>query len=175
MLYNRKFFCFLVIFVCLQPYAKTMAQPPALVTAAATAGLINDAAEVAKKMWAALNGDTTEADSSDAYIGILLAKQLLSMGQVTVGAKGELYINNIAIQDANAGLVYIDQHAELLSPVFIQDGGYAALNKVLLDQANAGAIVISQHLESRGLLTVGHNATLSVNTIEFINSTRRGQ
>lgn len=174
MLRNRKIFYFLATFVCLQPYATTMAQSPALVTAAATAGLVNDAAEVAQKMWAALNGDTTEADSSDAYIGILLAKQLLSMGQVTLGAKGELYINNIAIQDANAGLVYIDQHAELLSPVFIQDGGYAALNKVLLDKANAGAVVISQHLESRGLLTVGPGATLTANIIE-INNTRRGK
>lgn len=97
------------------------------------------------------------------------------MGNVDIGENGELYINGIAIKNADAGVVYIDQHAELLSPVFIQTGGYAALNQVLLEEANIGIAIISQHLESRGTLNVGPNATLSANDIKIINETRGGR
>lgn len=123
-------------------------------------------------MWKAIKGNTENDGSYDAYIGVLIATQLAKMNGVDIAENGELYINGINIKDPRVGLLYIDQHAELLGPVFVQDGGYVALNQVLLEEAKGGAFFITQHLESRGRLNVGHGAKLGVNEIRIINQTR---
>ncbi len=130
------------------------------------------AAKVSSVMWRAINGDIENDASNDALIGILLANQFLTMGNISTGASGELYINGIAIKNKDEALIYIDQHAELLSPSFVCNGGYNALNTVLLDQAKTGGVLVSQHLENRGVLSVGVGAKLEANSIKIINKTR---
>lgn len=97
------------------------------------------------------------------------------MGIVDINEIGKLYINGISIKNPDAALVYIDHHAELLSPVFIKNGGYDVLNTVLLEKTKTGNVIISQHLASRGMLNVGANATLEANTIKIINEARNNR
>ncbi len=163
---NKKILFVFAIVVCLQAHDSMSAN------SLKTAGKIASAVSVANTMWKAIKGDVKNDGSSDARIGLLLANQFLTMGNVDIAENGELYINGIAIKNADEGLVYIDQHAELLSPVFVQTGGYAALNQVLLEEAKGGAVIISQHLESRGTLNVGPNAKLEANSIKIVNETR---
>jgi hypothetical protein len=160
-MFHKRIFCLfvLVTFICLQSQSLT-------------AGKITSAKKVFDTMWEAIKGNPESDGSSDARFGLLLAKQFLTMGQIDIAENGELYINGTLIKDVNAGALYIDQHAELMSPVFIQSGGYAAFNQILQEKSKAGVIVISQHMESRGLLTVGHGAKIEANVIKVVNDIR---